>query len=166
MSTTHPVPLARTALTALVLGLAVALAAGAVLAPNALAETEEELLAKKDTWQSKYRTLLRTRDILKRNIAGLEKDYAQAQRRNYPRGGARQAFLDKANEQRALLAGIEEKIESIFREARMADVPPGWLYEIDDEIARSPMPAAKEPTDERDRDGRNPLYADDEDDDS
>ena len=163
---TNSTPLARSVLALLVLGLAVALTAGAVLVPNAFAETEEELLAKKDTWQSKYRTLLRNRDILKRNIAGLEKDYAQAQRRNYPRGGARQAFLDKANEQRALLADIEEKIESIFREARMADVPPGWLYEIDDEVARSPMPAAKEPTNDRDRDGRNPLYADDEDDDS
>lgn len=146
---------------------AIALAPGlALVAPPAAAETEEELLARREHWQAKYRQMLHNRAILTRNIERLEHNYAQAQRRNYPRGGARQAFLDQANEQRELLAEIEQDIESIFREARAADVPPGWLYEVEDDVARNPMPAAKEPAaDVADREGRNPLYAEDDEED-
>ena len=153
----------RTTLAALATAFVVALVAVPFVASPVAAETEEELLAKRAHWQDQYRVLLQNRSILQRNIERLEHDYAQAQRRNYPRGGARQRYRDLANEQRAELADVEQRIEAIFRDARASDVPPGWLYEVEDDVARNPMPAAKEPAaDVADREGRNPLYAEDE----
>ena len=125
----------------------------------ASAETEEELLAKRAHWQDRYRTLLQNRVILKDNIAKLRNDYAQAQRRNYPRGGARDAFLQKAEEQEDKLAEVERELDSIQRDARAAGVPPGWLAEVEDESFEIPQPAApSNDGDEVDREGRNPIY--------
>ncbi len=133
------------------------------------ASAEEDLAAKRAHWQSKYRTMRRNKAILEDNIAKLEHNYAQAQRRNYPRGGAREAFRTKANEQREQLAKIEEQLESIFDEARRAEVPPGWLYEVEDEpvdLSEPASPDAAASDDEEEDDGRNPIYRDrDEDED-
>jgi hypothetical protein len=142
----------------LVIALAVSLTAG-----FAAAETEEEILAKRTQWQERYRVALTNREILKANIAELRHNYAQAQRRNYPRGGARQAFLTQADEQEALLADTEQEIVSIREEARAAGIPPGWLAEVEDEpIAVSSQPASPADGEDVDRDGRNPLYIDDD----
>jgi len=126
----------------------------------ASAMDEEELLAKRNHWQSRYRTLLSNRAILNDNIAKLTHDYGQAQRRNYPRGGAREALLLQAREAEQELEAVEREIESIFVEARQSEVPPGWLYEVEDEPIERSQPAAADPA-EVDPDGRNPLYLDD-----
>lgn len=140
--------------------LAIALGLGAAAAaPSAVAlETEEELRAKRDHWQQKYRMLLRNRALLKDNVAKLEKDYAQAQRRNYPRGGARAALLEKAEEQREQLKQIEAELAAIYDDARAAEVPPGWLAEVEDEPIDLSQPAAPDASDPDEDDGRNPLY--------
>lgn len=149
------------------LSLALGLAAGAALVAlnpqTATAETEEELQAKRDQWQERYRNLLQDRLRFTDNIAKSEKNYAQAQRRNYPRGGARDQFRIDADEARKGLAQTEESIQSLFVEARRADVPPGWLFEVDDEEITYEQPAALDSSeDDDDRAGRNPLYFDDD----
>lgn len=157
----------RSLLSLVALALALSIGLGATLAS---AETEEELLAKRAHWQDRYRTLLHNQAVLTRNIEKLRGDYAQAQRRNYPRGGAREAFLEKAAEQADLLAEVERELETIFREARAQDVPPGWLYEVEDEPIDTSTRPASPAGDGRDDDdagvdpaGRNPLYLDDDD---
>ena len=123
-------------------------------------DDEEALLAKRTHWQSRYRTLLTNRAILTDNIAKLTHDYGQAQRRNYPRGGAREALLTQARQAERELEGVQKEIDAIFAEARMQDVPPGWLYEVEDEPIERPQPASPDTADD-DADGRNPLYRDD-----
>lgn len=152
MTRTH-----RTGRRAVAAALAFALAFTAGLA---LAETEEEILAKRTQWQERYRVALTNREILKENIAKLRHNYAQAQRRNYPRGGAREAFLTKAREQEVLLEETEQEIVEIRAEARAASIPPGWLAEVEDEDIVAPAAPAED--EEIDREGRNPLYLDDE----
>ena len=124
----------------------------------AAAETEEETLAKREYWQTKYRVLLRNQAILKENVTKLEHDYAQAQRRNYPRGGARNELLLKATSQRQQLAQTAQEIASIFTEARTSNVPPGWLYEVEDEPIDTRRPASPDTAGEDDRAGRNPRF--------
>ena len=151
----------------LYVAMALLIASAAVSLPAA-AETEEETLAKREYWQDKYRVLLRNREILKMNVANLENGYAQAQRRNYPRGGARAMLLEKAAAQRKLLEATEKEIASIFTEARVAAIPPGWLYEVEDEPIDTSRPASPDTgaADDEDRVGRNPRFIDqDEDDD-
>ena len=129
----------------------------------AFAETEEELLAKRAHWQDRYRVLLKNQAILEDNIAKLRHNYAQAQRRNYPRGGAREAFREQADAQAVELDGVKQELESIFSEARAADVPPGWLFEVEEEsFDPGSLPASPESEPTLDLDGRNPLYLDDE----
>ncbi|MEM9176936.1 MAG: hypothetical protein AAGC67_17080 [Myxococcota bacterium] len=145
---------------ALVLALLVGL--GASLA---LAETEEELQAKRLQWQDRYRVALTNRVILQGNVDMLLNSYAQAQRRNYPRGGAREKFLTQANEQKALLAEVEEEIASIYDEARAAGVPPGWLAEVESEdlsVPASPSSDDADEADAADREGRNPRFFEDD----
>lgn len=126
----------------------------------ASAQTEEELLKLKANWQERYRRLLTNRAILKNNVAKARKNYAQAQRRNYPRGGAREQFLLDAAAAEKELVGVEEEIEQIFVDARREGIVPGWLYEVDDEPIA--VPAAADGADDAPDDGRNPLYANDE----
>lgn len=154
---THRNPIGRAAIP-LLLALALSLLAG-----FAAAETEQEILAKRTQWQVRYRVALTNREILRDNIEKLRHDYAQAQRRNYPRGGARQAFLTQADEQEALLVETEQEIVSIREEARAAGIPPGWLAEVEDEPITVPSrPASLADGEDVDRDGRNPLYIDDD----
>jgi hypothetical protein len=58
------------------------------VADPAGAETEEELLAKKDLWQGRYRELRNNAARMSENAKKLRAAYAQAQHANYPRGGA------------------------------------------------------------------------------
>jgi len=155
-------PRLSTRLLEIAMALIVASAAASV---PAAAESERETLTKREYWQHKYRVLLRNQAILKDNVTKLEHDYAQAQRRNYPRGGARNELLMKATSQRQQLAQTEKEIASIFTEARTADVPPGWLYEIEDEPIDTRRPALPDTAGEDDRAGRNPRFHDQDEDD-
>jgi len=105
--------------------------------------------------------LLRNAALLERNARRSREYYAQAQRRNYPRGGARQRLLAQAAEAEAELRTVREEIEALRVEARREGALPGWLYEVEDEEIVVPEPAAPDgsdsSSDERDA-GRNPLY--------
>jgi len=131
---------------------------------SAQAQTEEEIQEQRDAWQNRYRNLLSNRARLIRNIEASRENYARAQRRNYPRGGARQQFLIDADTATKELAATEKEIAGIFTEARQENVPPGWLYQVEDEPIEMPQPAALDESEEQDREGRNPLhFKDDED---
>lgn len=150
----------------IVFALCVAMAPTLAVVPAmpASAQTEEELMAKREEWQEKYRQLLRDRMRYTDNIAKSEHNYAQAQRRNYPRGGARQQFVLDAEEARKSLEQTEAAIEKLFVDARRASIPPGWLFEVDDETISYEQPAALDGSDadEALRQGRNPLYDSDD----
>jgi len=135
-----------------------------VFAPNmALAQTGDPALEQKNEWQERYRIMLTNQAILADNAEKLRKNYAQAQRRNYPRGGARDKFLLDAAQAEADLAELKTATAELLASARRKDLPRSWFYEIDDEEIQLPTPAAKAQGDgEQDtsRDGRNPLYLD------
>ena len=154
---THRNPVGRGAVS-LLLALAFSLVSG-----FAAAETEEEILAERTQWQERYRVYLTNREIIKDNIAKLRHNHQQAQRRNYPRGAARQRFLIEADEQEIQLQETEQEITAFRAEARAAGIPPGWLAEVEDEaIALPAQPAAAADEGGDDREGRNPLYFDDD----
>ncbi len=126
------------------------------------AETEEELRAKRDYWQDKYRVLLHNRAAHQENAARMKYAHEQAQLSNYPRGGARERLLVAWKESLAKADAVQREIDGIFDEARRAGIPPGWLYEVEDEpivLENEPTtsPAARADADEDDS-GRNPLY--------
>ena len=153
----------RTALSTF--GLAVALLAFGLpllICDVALAQDESELAQQKTEWQDRYRTLLRNQALLRSNIAISQENYARAQRRNYPRGGARQQFLIDADNAEKELVVVKEEIAQISVDARHAGIPPNWLYEVEDEplTAAPPASVSDEKNDEEDRAGRNPLYFD------
>ncbi|MBJ18073.1 MAG: hypothetical protein GY910_09310 [bacterium] len=158
-------PLSRSLAIATALTIVVATATVLVwMTPQiASAQTAEEIRAQRDNWQRKYRALLSDRVRLKENIAKSRKNYSQAQRRNYPRGGARQKFLVDAENAEKALAATEEAIAEIFTDARREGVPPGWLYEVEDEPIEATRPAASDSNavDPEDRAGRNPIYFED-----
>lgn len=143
--------------------------------------TEEELLAKKDQWQGRYRELRNNAARMGANAKKLRVAYAQAQHANYPRGGAREAFRVQVEQAERDAEDYESKLVAFRDEARQNDVPPGWLYEVDDEPIDHGLPAdqddsgfdeeADEQSDEAeddaeedadDREGRNPLYLDED----
>jgi len=132
----------------------------------ARAETEEELMQKKQDWQDRYRQLRQDAKRLERNAAAARENYARAQRRNYPRGDALQQFLVQEQDAETELAKVKKELAGIFDEARRAGIPPGWLYEVEDEPVVVPAPAASaNPSDDAadEDDGRNPLYKQDDD---
>jgi hypothetical protein len=148
-----------------------------LLADQASAETEEELLAKKDLWQGRYRELRNNEARMNENAKKLRAAYAQAQHANYPRGGAREAFRLQVEKAEQDAQDYGAKLVAFRDEARQNDVPPGWLYEVDDEPIDHGLPADQEDasfdedtaeeTDEaedeaEDREGRNPLYLDED----
>jgi hypothetical protein len=122
----------------------------------ARAETEMSDLDQKAHWQGQYRMLLQSQTRLQASAARSRENYARAQRRNYPRGGARQQFL--ADEQAAIdeLVKVKAETEDLLEKARRAAVPRTWFSEVDDEGIQSTAPAATTVDDEDD--GRNPLY--------
>jgi hypothetical protein len=124
--------------------------------------TEEETQAQRDTWQERYRWLLRDQARIKQNVANLERDYIMSQRRNYPRGANRERLVVEADAQKRELAKVEAEIAGIYAEARAAGIPPGWLSEVEDEDLTVPAAKADEDEPEVDREGRNPLYFEDD----
>jgi len=144
---------------ALIASLGVALVAGA--------DTEEELRAKRDHWQQKYRALRYNKASHIENAARMKYAHEQSQLSNYPRGGERERLLDEWRSYLRKAEEVQEDIDSIWDEARAAGVPPGWLYEVEDEPIvlknEEAGPAPASPGEDED-DGRNPLYRDFDDD--
>lgn len=148
-----------------ILGLAMAFAVISLplLAPDAArAGTDQTLEEKKAEWQGRYRSLLQNAARLRSNAETSRENYARAQRRNYPRGGARQQFIVDAENAEKELVEVKEAIAQIAVDARHASIPPNWLYAVEDEPITVSAPAS--PSDQQDeqeeRAGRNPLYFD------
>ncbi|HPG27612.1 MAG TPA: hypothetical protein PLW10_18405 [Myxococcota bacterium] len=159
--------LARAASMLLLLALALAITP-APAAAQAEAE-QDDLASMKADWQSRYRRLLTRQDELRAEIELRKQLYANANRRMY-RGSVRQGQRDRMLEAETELAEIATKIESFMVDARRAGAYPGWLYEVEDEVAeaRRNAPAAVAPDgpeDDEDDGGRNPLYDSDDDED-
>ncbi len=158
-------------------GLVLALSLGFAVATPALASDEtaatplsgEETLAEqKEHWQARYRRLLRDKARLERNIASAKNNYTLAQRRNYPRGGARERYRLDAERGEQELSRVEDDIDRLLAEGRRDGALPGWFAEVEDESFDVPepvAPAAPSARDRRDREGRNPIWFEDEDDD-
>lgn len=130
-----------------------------------MAEDVDPEVELRETWQRKYRNLLRDEARLRRNVAASDADYKRAQRRNYPRGEAREQIVRNGNESRRDLVRVEAAIQQLQGDARAAGVRPGWLYDVEQEdFGPAPAAAATESDEEadRDREGRNPIYFDDD----
>ena len=129
-----------------------------IFAPQvAQADTETSDLEVKAQWQQRYRQLLQNQARLRDNAKKSRENYARAQRRNYPRGGARQQFIVDAELAEADLVMVEAETEALREEARRSAIPRNWFYEIDDEDIQAPAPAAAA-VENTDDGGRNPLY--------
>jgi chromosome segregation ATPase len=125
--------------------------------------SDEELAAQKAYWQDRYRRLLQSAERLRQETSEARSAYAEANRRNYRRGGSRhvhRADLEKAEKE---LADVESQLAHIVDEARRAGALPGWLYEVEAETSSAPdEPAEQAPNAEEDETaGRNPLYLED-----
>ncbi len=137
------------------------------LPDSAAAETEEEALAKKADWQGRYRALRNNAARMRENAKKLRRSYGLAQHANYPRGGAREEFRLQVEKAERDADDYTAKIEAFHEEARRNEIPPGWLYEVDDEPIDPGLPADQDESEletEEDREGRNPIYLDDEND--
>jgi hypothetical protein len=146
---------------ALISTLGLAIAVCAVSFPLLASDhAQADTFAQKSEWQERYRSLLRNAARLEDNVAKSRENYARAQRRNYPRGGARQQFIIDADEAEKELVTVKAEIEQIFVDARHNAVPTNWLYEVDDEpiMPAAPASVSDGESDEDDRAGRNPLY--------
>ncbi len=143
--------------------LMLAVAGGALLmADVAGAQTPEQELEQKAQWQERYRVLLQTQETLRSNAEKSRDNYARAQRRNYPRGGARQQFILDAEKAEKELVKVKAETEEMLDQARREAIPQNWFYEVDDEPIQ-PLPAASTTDGQgtaaaQDREGRNPLY--------
>jgi hypothetical protein len=129
----------------------------------AQAETGMTELEEKAGWQQRYRTLLQLQTRLRDDASTARENYARAQRRNYPRGGARQQFIVDAEEAEAQLVTARAETETLLEQARHNAIPRNWFYEVDDEDIQSTSPAAtgaNEDAEDDSREGRNPLYLD------
>ena len=168
--------------------LALALALSAISLPLALpnaarADTDLESQDPRTVWQDSYRLLLHDAAMLEQDAKTWRENYARANRRNYPRGGARLQYILNADSADKELAKVKQEIERVTIQARRDAIPPFWIYEVDDEpIVLSPPASASgeeevpewdrdEDSDwededfaadvedqEDDREGRNPLY--------
>lgn len=153
-------------LAGLLIGLCGALVAPTVLvASDAFGEDEYDAeLELKEEIQRQYRDLLRNKAIFQRNAVTAREEYAEANRRNYPRGEARKQYLINEKEALDALAEVEVAIEKLHEQGRRDGALPGWFAEVEDEPLSLTQPAAPAEDDDRvrDREGRNPLYFDDE----
>ena len=145
-----------------------------ILTPSsaeAQAGAQPTLEEQKAEWQDRYRSLLQNQARLHHNAQMARENYARAQRRNYPRGGARQQFLIDADDAEKELVTVKEEIAQLHTSARHDSIPQNWFYEVEEEPIGygSDSPAASssgnsdDNTDDEDDDGgRNPLYLKDQ----
>jgi hypothetical protein len=147
--------------------LAVALAStlSAFLAPSpAMAATDDAETAKKAEWQDRYRVIRNNAVRMRDNAIKLRRAYSLAQHANYPRGGARERFKQQVLDTERQADEFEAQRASFLDEARQKQIPPGWIYEVDDEPVDPGAPAAydgDEPAHQVTAPaGRNPAYVD------
>ena len=131
--------------------------------PIAGAQSDSELDADKEYWQTRYRGLLRRADTLRATIEEQTELYADANRRNYRRGKKRHIHRVAAEEAKAELAEVELELSTLKDEGRRQGALPGWFYEVEldrADVARNPALA---PEPEEPEAGRNPAFIETED---
>ncbi|MFO0687529.1 MAG: hypothetical protein U0900_02365 [Myxococcota bacterium] len=139
-------------------------AAFLLAASPAMAAADDEDVAKKAEWQDRYRVLRNNAVRMRDNAIKLRRAYSLSQHSNYPRGGARERFKQQVLDTERKATDYERQMASFLDEARQNQVPPGWIYEVDEEPIDPGSPAAVG-TDEPAHApgapaGRNPAYAD------
>lgn len=146
--------------------------AGSSVAKTAAAtelSSEDAELAKKAEWQDRYRTLRNNAARMRDNAIKLRRAYGLSQHANYPRGGARLQFKEQVLDTERKADDYAAQVAAFADEARQHQIPPGWIYEVDDEPVDLGTPAAAdddESTHEiKSPEGRNPLYFDEDDED-
>jgi hypothetical protein len=129
---------------------------------NAAASADDEEAAKKAEWQDRYRALRNNAVRMRDNATKLRRAYGVSQHSNYPRGGARERFKQQVLDTERKADDYESQLAGFMDEARQNQIPPGWIYEVDDEPVDPGTPAAlgdDEPTHKVGApDGRNPAY--------
>lgn len=147
--------------------LAFSLASGLAIvlgAAPATAAADDEEAAKKAEWQDRYRALRNNAVRMRDNAIKLRRAYSLSQHSNYPRGGARVRFKQQVLDTEKKAADYESQMTAFLDEARQNQVPPGWIYEVDEEPIDPGSPAAAggdEPTHRiAAPEGRNPAYVD------
>jgi hypothetical protein len=121
-----------------VLGLAVALVAGATLVAGprpAAAQRIEDDAEARAYWQGRYRDLRMKEARLVQTVKLATKEYADANRRTYRRSGVRHFHRTNANDAKAELELVRADLETIYDDARSAGIPIFWL----DEVAEEPI---------------------------
>src|SRR5690606_32239298 len=108
------------------------LAASPVCAEEAEVELDAESLQKAE-WQDRYRVLRNNAARMRENATKLRRAYALAQHANYPRGGARERFKQQVLETEEKAEAYEAELARFEEEARRERIPPGWIYEVEDE---------------------------------
>jgi len=152
----------------LVLG-ATALAPSDARAQAVAPPTPEEAEAlQKAEWQDRYRTLRINAVRMRDNATTLRRNYGLAQHANYPRGGARVRFKQEVEDTERKADQFEAQLARFMDEARENQIPPGWIYEVDDEPIDRGFPADRDGDgsgeDEFAPSGRNPVHFDSRDD--
>ncbi len=146
--------------------------AGSSVAKTAAAtelSSEDAELAKKAEWQDRYRTLRNNAARMRDNAIKLRRAYGLSQHANYPRGGARLQFKEQVLDTERKADDYAAQVAAFADEARQHQIPPGWIYEVDDEPVDLGTPAAADDDESTHEikapDGRNPLYFDNDDND-
>lgn len=133
-------------------------------APSAIAAADDEEVAKKNEWQDRYRVLRNNAVRMRDNAVKLRRAYSLSQHSNYPRGGARVRFKQQVVDTEKKADDYEAQMASFLEEARQSQIPPGWIYEVDEEPIDPGSPAAvgeDVPTHRAGAaEGRNPAYVD------
>lgn len=130
---------------------------------TATAGTQQDPADQKEEWQGRYRGLLQNAARFEMNANALRESYEHAVRRNYPRGAARTQFLIDAEKAEKELVQIKAELDSLRLQAHRDAIPPAWLYQVDDEpLPSTPAAAAAKDSDAEEREGRNPLYLKDD----
>lgn len=136
---------------------------------SAQSNQDAQLQVEKEKWQEKYRSLLRDAAQLRIEIEEQSELYADANRRNYRRGDKRHIHAEARDEAKKKLAIVEGELATIQDDGRRAGALPGWFYEVEAEFEAEQLasPAASDLDDdsaEDGREGRNPLYLEDDED--
>lgn len=133
-----------------------------LLAPApATAAADDEEVAKKTEWQGRYRMLRNNAVRMRNDATKLRRAYSLSHHSNYPRGEARERFKQQVLDAEHKADDYEAQMASFLEEARQSQIPPGWIYEVEEEPIDPGSPAAVG-EDERAGapEGRNPVYFD------
>jgi hypothetical protein len=152
----------RRAFSAVALALLLVGTGASTLSAESYADEERASADKKAEWQGDYRKLLNDAARLERNVAAAKENYSQARQRYYPRGAARQQIVIDRKLAEKELVEVEAEIDRFKTNGRREGAAPSWFYEVEEEPRKASMPAAKAEEPAQDREGRNPLYLDDD----